>query len=157
MSSKSLFPLFLSVLWLSSCEFSASKNQKKTDIDGFESSNLPLVVLEIGKVEKEEYHKGSIKIVDNADNINTFRDKITYYSKARYRIRGQTSSGFAKKSYTVKLLNEKADDISHPLLGLSSSSSWVFYAPYSDKSLLRNYVTYELSRSIGEWALEGAL
>jgi hypothetical protein len=38
------------------------------------------------------------------------------------------------------------------LLGMPEESDWVLYAPYSDKSLLRNVLAYQIARSMGRYA-----
>ena len=38
------------------------------------------------------------------------------------------------------------------LLGLPEENDWVLYAPYNDKSLMRNVLAYETARSMGRYA-----
>jgi len=38
------------------------------------------------------------------------------------------------------------------LLGFPEEEDWILYAPYSDKSLMRNILMYDLSREIGRYA-----
>lgn len=63
--------------------------------------------------------------------------------------RGYTSFDPDKKPYTIKL----TDGV--PLLGMESNKDWVLVANYSDKSLLRNYFAYNISKQMNtSWAPE---
>jgi hypothetical protein len=67
-------------------------------------------------------------------------------------VRGYTSLRYPKCSFHLKT----QDDASHPaklsILGLPKESDWVLYAPYPDKSLMRDVLAYELSNRIGRYA-----
>jgi hypothetical protein len=60
--------------------------------------------------------------------------------------RGQSSQTFPKRSYAVELARDA------PLLGMPADDDWVLYAPYNDKTLMRNVVAYATARSIGRYA-----
>jgi len=61
--------------------------------------------------------------------------------------RGQSSRRlFPKKSYAIELRRDA------PLLGMPADDDWVLYAPYNDKTLMRNVVAYETARAIGRYA-----
>ncbi|MBT8177523.1 MAG: hypothetical protein HKP60_00175, partial [Eudoraea sp.] len=77
---------------------------------------------------------------------------VTYDGNIGIEIRGASSQMFPKKSYGVETWDANNEDINVSLLGLPEEEDWVFYAPYSDKSLLRNILIYDLSRDIGRYA-----
>jgi len=60
--------------------------------------------------------------------------------------RGQSSQQFPKKSYAVELRRDAA------LLGMPEDDDWILYAPYNDKTLMRNVVAYATARAIGRYA-----
>src|SRR5262245_479225 len=60
--------------------------------------------------------------------------------------RGQSSQMFPKKSYAVELQRDAA------LLGMPEDDDWVLYAPYNDKTLMRNVVAYGTARAMGSYA-----
>jgi hypothetical protein len=60
--------------------------------------------------------------------------------------RGQSSQQFPKRSYAVELARDAA------LLGMPEDDDWVLYAPYNDKTLMRNVVAYATARAIGRYA-----
>jgi len=39
-----------------------------------------------------------------------------------------------------------------PLFGLPKESDWVMYAPYTDKTLIRNFLAYTMLNNLGHWA-----
>ncbi len=66
--------------------------------------------------------------------------------------RGHSSQVFPKPQYGVELRDSSGGTASVSLLGMPPATEWVFGAPYMDKSLIRNHLAYELSRSIGLYA-----
>ncbi len=73
-------------------------------------------------------------------------------SRMTIEIRGSSSTGFEKKSYGVELQDESGQDSPASLAGLPADSDWVLYAPYTDKTLMRDVLAYELSRRINRYA-----
>ena len=72
---------------------------------------------------------------------------------AALKQRGSSSSGFPKKQYAFEIWSApNGDDMDVPLLGMPAESDWVLYAPYSDKSLMRNVLSYDWSNRIGLYA-----
>jgi hypothetical protein len=63
-------------------------------------------------------------------------------------IRGSSSKSFPKKQYSVdtETWDKEDDDVS--LLGMPEEHKWILYAPYSDKSLMRNYIAYHKTREV---------
>src|SRR5687768_944094 len=59
-----------------------------------------------------------------------------YRGRIAIERRGQSSQQFPKKSYAVELGRDAA------LLGMPEDDDWVLYAPYNDKTLMRNVVAY---------------
>lgn len=52
----------------------------------------------------------------------------------------------------VETLNPAGEKEAVPLLGMPADSDWILYAPYSDKTLLRDVLAYELSNQFGHYA-----
>jgi hypothetical protein len=59
------------------------------------------------------------------------------------RGRGNTTWGMPKKPYRLRLTGSTA------LLGMPASRHWILLANFSDKTLMRNDVVFELSRKLG--------
>jgi hypothetical protein len=66
--------------------------------------------------------------------------------------RGHSSQRFPKKSYSIELRDARGEDRRVALLGLPADGDWVLYAPYNDKTLMRNALAYETARSLGRYA-----
>lgn len=78
--------------------------------------------------------------------------EVSYAGNIGIEIRGASSQMFPKKSYGLETWDENNSDINVSLLGLPAEEDWILYAPYSDKSLLRNVLNYDLSRDLGRYA-----
>ncbi len=68
--------------------------------------------------------------------------------KVCYHERGQNSALFSKKSYAVKLLDQKEKGISEPLFGMQSSTDWKLLAMYSDPNKIRDKVSMDIWKEI---------
>lgn len=122
----------------------------------FSSSNLPLVFINTqgqgipysGKIMAD------MGVIDNGPgNRNYFTDPFNSYNgKIGIEIHGQTSAGFPQQSFNLETRNATGTSIDTNLLGMPSGSDWVLYGAYDDKTLLRNVLTYKISRDMGRWA-----
>ena len=69
------------------------------------------------------------------------------------RVRGFSSKWFPKKQYNIEIWDESNDDKEIALLGLPEESDWILFAPYSDKSLMRNHLAFLWSSRIGHGSI----
>ena len=130
------------------------QSQPSTDWENL-YSNLPVVVIDTRGEEIPDDPKITswFKIIENGKGIknNWKQDGTDYDGYAGIELRGQSSQMFPKTSYTIELRKENGADTSAALLGMPAGEDWVLYAPYSDKTLLRNAVTYYLGNKMGSW------
>ncbi len=119
-------------------------------------TNLPIVVIDtygqpIVDDPKITAHMG---IIDNGPGeINSLEDPFNDYDGfIGIEIRGQSSQMFPKKSYGVETRDANGENLNVSLLGLPKENDWVFYAPYTDKSMLRNVMSFEMGRRMGHYA-----
>lgn len=91
-------------------------------------------------------NNGAGKRNKSTDNPNEFNGKIGI------ELRGQSSQGQPLRSYDIELRDAAGLELATPLLGMPPESDWVLYAPYMDKTMMRNYLAYTLSRQMGRWA-----
>lgn len=117
-------------------------------------SNLPIVIINTFDVEipddpKIEAHMG---IIWNGEGqINHVTDPFNDYDgMIGIETRGHSSQMFPKKSYGFETRDESGEDMDVPLLGLPEESDWVLYAPYTDKSMLRNVMTFYMGSLMGD-------
>ena len=120
------------------------------------SSNLPLFVINTNGVEIPDEPKitAEMGIVYNGEGVrNNLTDAFNEYSgKIGIEVRGQSSQSFPMKSYSIELRDEDGESVDQPLFGMPQESDWVLYAPYTDKTLMRNFLAYTMSNSLGHWA-----
>ncbi len=120
-----------------------------------ENSHLPLVVIDTYgmTIPNEPKITVDMKIIDNGPGrTNTLFDPGNVFTgSAAIEIRGQSSQMFPKKSYGFELRNTLGDEVTAPLLGMPAEADWILYAPYSDKTLLRNALTFHLGGHMGRY------
>jgi hypothetical protein len=125
------------------------------------STNLPIVVIEswgnleaINDEERPRDHHlvHSVFIEPGDDGLASFTTAPSYAGRGGMHIRGNSTTEYPKKQWNLELWKQDDDGKNVPLLGLPKESDWVLQAPYSDKSLMRNYLMYTWSNRIGRYA-----
>ncbi|MFW6154448.1 MAG: CotH kinase family protein [Planctomycetota bacterium] len=125
------------------------------DVQTF-NSNLPLVVLDtygsgIGQVNDVF---ASAVLIDAPDGGRaSITDAANYAGRSLVHVRGSSSTNFPKKQYKFETVDETDEDLAAPLLGMPAESDWVLYAPYSDKTLMRNVLTYQWFGEMGWYSV----
>lgn len=122
----------------------------------FTSSNLPIVIIDTQNEEIRNDVKitARMAIVDNPSGVRNYLsdDPNGYDGLIGIEIRGSSSRMFPKKQYAVETRNEDGSNRNVSLLGLPEENDWILYAPYSDKSLVRNILAYQLWEQLGHYA-----
>ena len=122
----------------------------------FVSSNLPLVVINTNGQTIPDAPKiiATMGIIWNGDGKrNSLTDpKKNYNGKIGIEIRGSSSQMFPKKSYCVETKSSDLVTTDFSLLGMPEENDWVLYAPYTDKTMIRDVLTYTLDASFGHWS-----
>ena len=118
------------------------------------NSNLPLVIINTfgPEIPHEEKAAVSTRFIDPRNGHATPLGAADFDGRAHLNIRGRASLRYPKRSYTVKILAENDDAAKAPILGLAPESDWILYAPFPDKTLLRDVLAYEMSNQLGRWA-----
>lgn len=91
-------------------------------------------------------------VFDNAALYNHPTDAPTVSTLTQIRIRGHSSREFDKPPYLLKLCTEDGAERDEALLGMSEHNEWALHGPFLDKSLIRNYIFYNLSGEIMDYA-----
>ena len=119
-------------------------------------SNLPIVIINTNGLEimHDDRITADLGIIFNGTGqVNHIEDPWNNYNgKISIELRGNTSLSFPKKSYSFETQDENGNNLNTPLAGLPEENDWILYGPYSDKSLMRNVITYELARRMGQYA-----
>lgn len=94
---------------------------------------------------------GNIEVFNNGE-INKITDKPEMKSSVLVRYRGNSSIYFSKKGYLLKLVDENGNDNDEKMLGMERDNEWVLHGPFLDKTLMRNYIAYNLAGKIMGYA-----
>ncbi|MGJ8695756.1 MAG: CotH kinase family protein [Verrucomicrobiaceae bacterium] len=116
------------------------------------TSNLPIIVIDNmgGSSFNTTAPRAAIMTIHEPVNgVASLINPPNESTRAGIRIRGASSSNFAKKQYRLELWNQEDGDKDSSLLGLPSDSDFILGAPFVDKSFIRNTLTYELGRELG--------
>lgn len=139
--------ILLSILVLGTYSIHAQVN--------FTDSNLPIIIINTDDTIVDEPKVGGYMGIINNDNgqRNYLTDAYSYQGRIGIEFRGQTSQFlFGKKSYGFETWDANDEDLDTTLLGLPKEEDWILYGPYSDKTMIRNVLIYELSNQIGMYA-----
>lgn len=122
-----------------------------------QNSNLPIVVINtFGQpIPDEPKIMANMGIIDNGPGQRNYLNQAfnSYFGSIGIELRGSTSQSLSdKKPYGVETRNADGSNLNTALLGMPSENDWVFLAPYSDKSLIRDVLAYTLARRIMPWA-----
>lgn len=122
----------------------------------FTSSNLPIVVINTnGQIIPNDYKiTAEMGIIYNGEGVrNYLADPFNNYDgKIGIEIRGSSSQWFPKQQYAVETRDSVGNDLSVSLLGFPDESDWILYAPYNDKSLMRDVLIYKIANDMGRYA-----
>jgi len=89
----------------------------------------------------------------NATLTITDNDIVDFDGDIAIEFRGASSQFFfPKKQFGFETRDANNLDINVSLLGMPPEEDWILNGPYSDKSLVRNLLAYDLSRAIGRYA-----
>lgn len=104
-------------------------------------SELPVMYIttEAQIQNKEDYVDGTMSVQRN----DAYQDATVYDGDIEIRYRGNTTMGYPKKPYKVKL-GEKTD-----MFGFGKNKHWTLLANYLDGSFMRNSLSYNLSGALG--------
>lgn len=124
---------------------------------GNDSTVLPLLIIDTQgqPIPNEPRITSQMKLVDmGVGNYNSASDPWNEYNgQISIETRGESSAWFSPKdsySFETQVANGENNNVS--LLGLPEENDWVLYAPYSDKSLIRNVLTYQAFSEMGNYA-----
>ncbi len=119
------------------------------------SSDLPIVVLmqhNLPITPGDKTPASMILIDREADGRARLAGPTTLHTRVDADIRGSSSADFPQKMYGVELRTEWNGNRDEDLLGMPADHNWILYAPYGEKTLMRNVLAYQLSENMGRWA-----
>ena len=128
----------------------------------FTDSNLPIVIINTDRgseIVDEPRIPASVKIIYRGPGERNYLsdqenpDYLNYDGRIDIEIRGSSSQAFSKKQYGFS--TRLADDISRnnvSLLGMPEEHDWILNGMVFDTAMIRDYLCYNLSRQLGNYA-----
>jgi hypothetical protein len=120
------------------------------------SSNLPIAIVDtFGQGISQ--NRQTLSFTGFIDTSTGGRARITdaheFIGRTGINVRGKTSASWPKKQYRMETWDEYDADKDVSILGFPPESDWILQGPYSDKSLMRNALSYKWSNDIGRYAV----
>lgn len=158
-SKKSVLPslalLYLNILLVTfSCSNDSGEpivrveeNEQPEEVEIAPADRLPLISIDTrsNTIVDEPKVDAQMTIAEKGANV--------YSGAIGIEFRGASSQQlFPKKSFGLETRDENNEDLKVSLLGFPEEEDWILYGPFSDKTLMRNMLIYDLSRDIGKYA-----
>lgn len=103
-------------------------------------------------VVNNEMVTASVEFFTNPHGNNHLTDEPDVSEKGLIRIRGNSSRWFEKKSYLLKFTQENGiDGLDVSLDGMAADNNWVLHGPILDRTLLRNYLCYNITGEVMDY------
>ncbi|MDO8472768.1 MAG: CotH kinase family protein, partial [Dehalococcoidia bacterium] len=118
------------------------------------TSNLPIAILETGgrSISRNERTVVRAKFFDVQNQRASIGAPPDYEGLGTINLRGNTSLHLAKRSYTFHTVDSQNKQTKVSLLGMPPEEDWVLYAPFEDKTLIRDVLAFELANKMGHYA-----
>lgn len=94
----------------------------------------------------------ALDVIDNESVHNHLSDTATMQGNVLIRIRGHSSRTFDKPNYLIRFTNPDGTNAPKEFLGMDAHHEWTLHGPFLDKSLIRNYMWYNIAGEIMEYS-----
>ena len=121
----------------------------------YTESNLPIISINTfgENIPDEPRIDAQMGIINNNSGTNNIEDVFNDYNgRITIEKRGNSSQEQEKSPYRFETIDDNGENNNVKLLGLPEENDWILYAPWSDKSLMRNVLIYSLSNDMGRYA-----
>ena len=107
------------------------------------------------RIINNEMVTASVDFFVNPEGNNHLTDAPELSERALIRFRGNSSRSFEKKSYLLKFTTaDGSKNLDVPLDGMAADNSWVLHGPILDKTLIRNYLCYNITGEFMDYVPE---
>lgn len=104
-------------------------------------------------IQNDEMVFAKVEYFNSNNGNNHLTDTAEVSEKALIRTRGRSSRSHDKKGYYLKFKEENLiDNKKISLSGMTKDSDWVLHGPFLDKTLIRNYLSYNLAGEIMDYS-----
>lgn len=123
----------------------------------FTQAVLPLVVINTvggSTIPSDNKVMAQMRIINNPNfQPNHLTDAPNGYDGfIGIELRGHSSQNMPKKSFGLETRHADSTNRNVSLLGMPAENDWVLIANYSDKTLLRNFMSYSIFRKMGHYS-----
>ena len=121
----------------------------------YDEFNLPIIMIDTygAEIPDEPRIPAYMGIINNPSGINHIEDLFNDYDgHITIERRGNSSQWNDKTPYRFETVDGQGENNNVELLGMPEENDWVLYAPWQDKTMLRNVLIYQLSNQIGKYA-----
>lgn len=93
-----------------------------------------------------------VDVFDSQTKNNHLTDTPSISENAAIRVSGHSSELYDEMEYLLTFVTEDGlDGLDVPLVGMTADSVWALQGPVPDKTLIRNYVCYNLAGSVMDY------
>ena len=117
--------------------------------------NLPIILIDTygAEIPNEPRIPASMGIINNESGVNYIDDPFNDFDGSiTIERRGNSSQWQGKPPYRFETVDNQGENSNVELLGMPAENDWVLYAPWQDKTMIRNVLTYQLSNEMGRYA-----
>ena len=121
----------------------------------YDESNLPLIIIDTygAEIPDEPRISAYMGIIDNESGVNQLTDDFNDYDgHITIERRGNSSQWNDKRPYRFETVDQDGENNNVALLGMPEENDWVLYAPWQDKTMIRNVLAYQLANDMGRYA-----
>lgn len=93
-----------------------------------------------------------LDVFDSSTSNNHLTDTPIVTTNTTIHVRGNSSRTFDKLGYRLNLTDENGENNPQPLLGMDAHHEWALHGPILDKTLIRNYMWYNIAGEIMGYA-----
>jgi hypothetical protein len=118
-------------------------------------SHLPIIqiIANNDTIVDETNKTMAMRVIYNGDQQNHLSDSAREYSgKIGIELHGVTSLTYPQKSYGITTYDSLGVPENVKLLDFPKENDFILYAPWNDKTLMRNVLMYDLARKMGWYA-----
>ena len=133
--------------------FDPAANQDDGSCVFLNESTLPLIQITTDTpILDDPRIVANMKVTNLPGGLNTLNDTPNEYDgQITIEIRGSSSQFFPKQSYALETQDSTGANNNVPLLGMPPENDWILHGPYSDKTLMRNALIYEMGDKINRY------
>jgi hypothetical protein len=124
-------------------------------------SNLPIIIITTNggtPIPDEPRIRASMKIIYGGAEVRNYMtdennsSKLNYNGQIMIEVRGSSSQALEKKQYALTTILPDNTNNNVRLLGMPEENDWILNGLAFDASLIRDYLSYNLSWKLGNYA-----